>query len=104
MLYKFQKGNNPMEAKKKKKKPLCGVFGEEAVTAQICQRWFVKFHLGDFSLKDEPRSARSSDVNDEMLLSVIKTNPTLTFIKVGFELGIHHTTALDHIKKLSFVS
>ncbi|GFU85815.1 hypothetical protein TNCV_2036461 [Trichonephila clavipes] len=37
---------------------LCDVFGKEAVTARTCQKWLVKLRLGDFSLKDEPRSGR----------------------------------------------
>ncbi|GFY36586.1 hypothetical protein TNCV_27911 [Trichonephila clavipes] len=66
---------------------LCNLFGEEAVTAGTCQRnWLGKFHLGDFSLKDEPRSGRP---------------PTSS---LGFNLVIHQTTALDYIKKLFFMS
>ncbi|PRD32626.1 UNVERIFIED_CONTAM: hypothetical protein NCL1_19863 [Trichonephila clavipes] len=44
------------------KRNLCDVFGEEAVTAQTCQTWLLKFYLGDLSLKDEPKSERLSDV------------------------------------------
>lgn len=100
MLYEFQKGSNAVQAEKN----LCEVFGEAAVTARTCQRWFTKFRSGDFSLKDEPRSGRPSDVNDEVIRSMIRTNPTLTSVDVAFKLGIHQTTALDHIKRLGFVS
>lgn len=31
-------------------KKLCTVYGESAVTASMCPKWFVKFHAGDFSL------------------------------------------------------
>ncbi|GFU91111.1 uncharacterized protein TNCV_4924421 [Trichonephila clavipes] len=46
----------------KAKRNLGDGFGKEAVTARTCQRWLVKFRLGNFSFKDEPRSERPSDV------------------------------------------
>ena len=30
------------------------MYGEGAVTDQMCQKWFVKFHAGDFSLDGAP--------------------------------------------------
>ena len=30
----------------KHRKKICAVYGEGAVTAQMCQRWFVKFCAG----------------------------------------------------------
>ena len=32
---------------------ICAVYGEVAVTNQMCQTWFVKFQAGDFSLNDD---------------------------------------------------
>ncbi|GFY36750.1 histone-lysine N-methyltransferase SETMAR [Trichonephila clavipes] len=80
------------------------MFGEDAITARTCQRWFVKFCLGDLSLKDELRSERSSDVHYEVPCCMIGKDPKLISSEVGFKLGIHQTTALDHIKRLNFVS
>lgn len=54
-------------------------------------------------MKDEPRSGRQSAVNDKVLHRMIRTNH-LTSVDVAFKLGIHQTTALDHIKRLGFVS
>ena len=42
MLYCFKKGKNATEMQKKKKK-ICAVCGEGAVTDRMCQKWFVKF-------------------------------------------------------------
>ena len=43
MLYYFKKGKNTTETKK-----ICAVYEEGAVTEQMCQKWFVKFHARDF--------------------------------------------------------
>ena len=44
MLYYFKKGKNTTEMQKK----ICAVYGEGAVTDGIYQKWFVRFHAGDF--------------------------------------------------------
>ncbi|GFU25262.1 hypothetical protein TNCV_1739131 [Trichonephila clavipes] len=66
---------------------------EEAVRALTYQRWLVKFHLGDFSLKEESRSGKQSDVSHEVLCSMIRANLTLTSTEVSCKLGIYQTTA-----------
>ena len=33
---------------------VCAVYGAGSVTDQMCQKWFAKFHAGDFSLDDTP--------------------------------------------------
>ena len=38
------------------KKKICAVYGEGAVPDGTCQKWFVKFHAGDFLLDDAPWS------------------------------------------------
>ena len=39
MLYYFKKGKNTTETQTK----MCALYGEGAVTDQMCQKWFVKF-------------------------------------------------------------
>ena len=46
----------------KKKK---AVYGEGAVTNQMSQSWFVKFHPGDFSLDGVPWSRRPVEVDSD---------------------------------------
>ena len=46
MLYYFNKCKYITEMQKK----ICPVYGEDAMTYQTCQKWFVKFSAGDFLL------------------------------------------------------
>ena len=50
MLYYFKNGKNATEMQKK----ICAVYGEGVVTDRMCQKWFVKFCAGDFSLDNAP--------------------------------------------------
>ena len=49
LLCYFKKGKDAAEKYKKD----CAVYGEGAVTDWVYQKWFAKFHAGDFSLDDD---------------------------------------------------
>ena len=42
MLNYLKKGKNATETQKM----ICAMYGEGAVTDQMCEKWFVKFHAG----------------------------------------------------------
>ena len=54
-----------MQLKCKKKKN-CAVYGEGAVTDQMCQKWFGKFHA-DLSLDDTPWLGRPVEVDSNQI-------------------------------------
>ena len=60
VLYYFKKGKIAIEMKKKE---ICTVYGEDAVTQQACQEWFVTLHAGDFSLDNAPWSIKPVEVD-----------------------------------------
>ena len=63
MLYYFNKGKNATETQKKR----FVVYGEGAVTDQMCQKWFAKFCAGDFSLHDAPLSGRPAEADSDQM-------------------------------------
>ena len=70
MLYYFKKGKNTTETQKR----ICAVYGEGAVTDQMCQKWFAKFHAGDFSLDDAPPLGRQVKVDSDQIERSRKIN------------------------------
>ena len=48
-LYYLKKDKNAAEMQKN-----YALYGEGAVTNQTCQKWFAKFHTGEFFLDDAP--------------------------------------------------
>ena len=64
MLYYFKKGKNTTETHTKK---ICAAYGEGAVRDQTCQKWFVKFCAGEFSLDDDPWSERPVEVDSDQI-------------------------------------
>ena len=50
------------------------VYGEGAVTDQMCQKWFVKFRAGGFSLDNSPQSHRPVEVDSDQIEMLIENN------------------------------
>ena len=73
MFYYFKKGKSTTEMQKKKK-TICAACGEGAVTDQTCQKWFVKFRVGNSSLDDAPRSGRPAEVDSDQIETLIENN------------------------------
>ena len=80
MLHYFRKGKNASEMQKK----VCAVYGEDAVTDQMCQKWLVKFCAGGFSVYDalgrpvEDQSVRPVEVYSDQIETLIENNQYYT--------------------------
>ena len=68
MLYYFKKSKIATETQKE----ICAVYGEGVVTGWMYQKWFVKFHVGDFSLDHAPQSGRPLEVDNDQIEALIK--------------------------------
>ena len=74
LLYYFKKGKNAIKNTKK----ICAMCEEGAVTDPTCQRWFTKFHTGNFSLDDALWSGRPVEVDSDQMKTLIKKNQCST--------------------------
>ena len=70
LLFCFRKGKRAAEAHKE----ICEVYGVNCLTERTCQNLFQKFRSGDFSLKDDQRSGRPSEVDDDIMKAIIESN------------------------------
>ena len=75
MLCYFKKGKNTT---KTHKKTIFAVYGEGSLSDQTCQKWFVKFHAGNFSLHDAPQSGRPVEVDSDQIETLIENNQHYT--------------------------
>ncbi|CAD6996696.1 unnamed protein product [Ceratitis capitata] len=62
MSYEFRKGKTVDAATK----DIREVFLDRAPAFRTVKKWFAKFRSGDFNLKDQPRSGRPSELDDEV--------------------------------------
>ena len=97
MLY-FKKDKNATEMPKK----TCAVDGEGAVTDQLCLKWSVKFHAGEFSLGDAPQSVRPDEVGSDQIETLIENNQCYTMWEIADILKIPKSIRL--LVKMATVS
>ena len=99
-LYYFKKGKNATETHKK----ICLVHGEDAVTDQTCQKWFVQFRAGDFSLDNAPGSGRPIEVDSNQIETLIENNQHYTTWEIADMLKISKSSTENHLHQLVYVS
>ena len=54
------------------------MYGEGAVTDRMCQKWFAKFHAGDFSLDDDLCLGRPFEVDSDQIETLTENNQCYT--------------------------
>ena len=93
MLFYFRKGKNATQAAKN----LCDLHGKEALKDRQCRNWFDKFRSGDFSLKDDQRSDRPNEVDDDQIKAIMELDHHVTVREIEEVLKIPKSTIDRHI-------
>ena len=73
------------------------MYGEEALKERQCRNWFDEFRSGNFSLKDEQRSGRTNEVDDDQIKAIIESDRYLTVREIEEMLKIPKSTINRHI-------
>ena len=80
------------------------MYGEGAVTDWTCQKWFAKFHAGDFLLDDDPRSGRPVEVDSDQIETLIENNQHYTTQKIANIVKISKSSVENHLHQLGYVN
>lgn len=105
MLFYFRKGKNAAKTRKK----ICAVYGENAVSERMCQKWFSKFRSNDkvseepIDLDDAPRSGRPITTDIDQLMSIINSEPHATTREIAARLNIGQSTVSENLSKLKMI-
>ena len=100
LLYEYKLGRNASEAARN----ICHVKGKDAVSTATACRWFERFRNKDYSLEDEQRSGRPSEIDLSELKQVIESDPNLSQREVASKLGCTQRTIKYQFKQLRLVS
>ena len=76
----------------------CALYGEGAGTDRTCQKWFVKFRAGDFSLDDAPWSGRPVEVDRDQIKTLIEDKQRSAMWQVANILRISKSKLLVEMK------
>jgi len=78
MLYYYCKGKNVIQIRKK----ICAIYNKKNVNDRLCQFWPAKFHTGNFSVENAPRSRRPTKI-DEDQIKTLENNSLQTIREIG---------------------
>ena len=81
-LYEHKLGRNASDAARK----ICRGIGKGAVSRAMVCRWFERFRNNDFSLEDEQRSGRPSEIYLSELKQVVESDSNLSQGEVASKL------------------
>ena len=85
-------------------KKICAIIGEGAVTAQTCQKWFVKFHARDYSLDDTSWLGTPVEVESSHIEMLVENNQCYTMKEITDILRISKSIKLlVKMKNVSFI-
>ena len=80
------------------------MYGEGAVTDQMCQKWCAKFHAGDFLLDDASRPSRPVEVDSNQIKTLTESNQHYTMQEIADILKISKSiNLLVKMKNVSFI-
>ena len=80
------------------------MYGEGAVTDQVCQKWFAKFCAGDFLLDDASWLGRPVEVDKDQIETIIENNQHYTKQGIANILRISKSSADNRLYQLGYVN
>ncbi|PIO65499.1 hypothetical protein TELCIR_12828, partial [Teladorsagia circumcincta] len=95
-LFLYHSGSN-MKAAETKMRDVCKDY---ALSYGTIVRWYKRFKVGDYTLEDEERSGRPSELNLSELRRVVKTDPFQSTREMASTLGVQSSTIESGLKKL----
>ena len=78
--------------------------GEGFVTDQTCQKWFAKFHAGDFSLDNAPRSGRPVEVDSNQIETITENNQRYTTREIANIFKASKSSVENHLHQFGYVN
>jgi histone-lysine N-methyltransferase SETMAR len=99
MLYEFRKGFKATEATKN----ICEVYGD-VLDVRKCQRWFSRFRSGNYDLSDGHRSGRPVELDNDLLRSVVESDPRQTIEQLAEKLNSSWSCVQEHLQQIGKVN
>ncbi|XP_018346915.1 PREDICTED: histone-lysine N-methyltransferase SETMAR-like [Trachymyrmex septentrionalis] len=92
-------GKNATQTRKK----ICAVYGENAVSDRMCQKWFAKFRSGEMNIEDAPRSGRPVTTDVDQITALIDSDRQITVREIAARLNIGKSVVSEHLNKLQII-
>lgn len=99
LLFAYNRGAKAADAARE----LCAVYGEGAIADRTARDWFAKFKIGNFDLKDAPRSGRPNEFDEERLNKLLHEDARQTTRELAEQMDCDQKTVVNHLKSMGKV-
>ncbi|GAV06446.1 hypothetical protein RvY_16437 [Ramazzottius varieornatus] len=99
LKYEFRRGTSASLTVKE----VNHVFGEETADKMTVGRWFGRFRSEDFSLEDRPHGRPKLKVDNEVLKTLVESDPSQTTVQLSRHFGVSPRTITEHLHDLGKV-
>jgi len=69
---------------------ICEVYGPNVLKKRVIRKWFARFRVGNFSVKDAERSDRPRTVDTDKITNLVDPNSHLKVREIQEILGMAH--------------
>ena len=67
---------------------ICTVYGKDALSVRVCQKWFVKFWKNNFDLEGEQWSGKPRQLISDDLQALLDGSPRQFHPRIGRNIGV----------------
>ena len=99
LLYEFQLCNNAFSATQN----ICSANGQGTVSYVTAKRWFKRFRNGDYTLRDDQRSGRPTEIDLIQLKDTLETESNQSTRNIANKLGRSQNGIHYQFKQLGLV-
>lgn len=75
------------------------LYGDQALSAKTCTKWFMQFDRGNFNLNDKKRTGRAKKVKEEELNAILNVKSRKSQKEIADILSVSQQTISRHLKK-----
>ncbi|CAK9801295.1 Mariner Mos1 transposase [Anthophora quadrimaculata] len=79
---------------------VCEAYGEGSITDRTCRSWYQRFKLGDFNVKDQPRSGCPKKFDTEELQQLLDQDSTQTQKQLAKHLNVTQKAVSIRLHKI----
>ncbi|KAL1116692.1 hypothetical protein AAG570_005164 [Ranatra chinensis] len=83
---------------------ICDVYGEDAVTERVCQKWFSRFRSENFFGSRCTSHWPPTEIDSDKVKEMVDTNPRYTTRQTADILKISKSSVENHLHQLGYVS
>jgi len=100
ICYHFHEGFNAAKTAHR----ICEVYGPDALKENVVRKWFVRFRVENFNVKNAKQSSRPRTVDMNKITTLVDANSHLMVREIQEVFDMSHGSIVAHLRDAGYVS